>query len=437
MNARYALLGLAAVVIAGLIGRWTAPAPAPPPAPAADDRDHDHAEHAAADVEYVCPMHPQIRQDEFGTCPICFMDLVSVEPNPVDASGLSMPLSEAAAAAMEVRLATVERVPMTLSLDVFGRVATAEDGEVDVTAWTAGRIERLYVDAVGDEVRRGQPIARVYSPEVAVALRTMREAMRQVDAADDMPEGAARTARIRAADAAAEAARDELRLLGIDPDAALEDDDDTVTIRASASGTVLRRHVRTGDHVQRGTPMLSLVDLDAVWVQLDVYERDLAHVQIGQSVELRAAGVAEPIVGTIAFLDPVVDDARRAARARVQVENSDGSLRPGQLVEAVIEVPVVDRRDRPLPSIPASAVLWTGARSLVYVWDPVESPPVVMPVEVETGVESDGRVVVRSGVFPGETVVANGAMRVDAERQIRGLPSMMQGAFGPAGGADE
>lgn len=423
MTAKRLVLVALALVAALLVGRWTAPSRAESTDPAVAHAAPDDNTPATA-VEYVCPMHPQIRQDEFGTCPICFMDLVPVEAEPADPSGLAMPVSEAAAAAMQVRLAPVERTPVDLSLDVFGRVAPAEDAEVDVTAWTAGRIERLYVDAVGEEVRRGQRIARLYSPEVAVALRTMREAERQAAAAEAMPDGVARDARQRAANAAAAAARDELRLLGIDPGAATESDD-TVTIHAPAAGTVLRRHVRTGDHVARGAAMLSLVDLDAVWVQLDVYERDLGLVRVGQRVSLRAAGVAEPLEGTIAFLDPVVDGGRRVTRARVQLDNDDGALRPDQFVEGTIHVSLDDERGRPPVSVPSSAVLWTGERSLVYVWDAIEDPPVVMPIEVELGPVVGDRTVVRGGVFPGETIVANGAMRVDAERQIRGLPSMM------------
>jgi membrane fusion protein, copper/silver efflux system len=385
------------------------------------------AETAVATM-HVCPMHPQVRQEPFGTCPICFMELVPVESGGGADSALAIPMSEAAARLANVQVERVARVPVARTIRAFGRVEAPEDQQASISAWTAGRIDRLYVETIGTEVRRGQRLARIYSPELVLAQETLIHAQRIVDASTG-PDGERRRA---TGEAAVRAARTELRLLGIDDaqiDALVADGeaDEYVEIRAPSGGTVMARHVQQGDHVQRGTPILELASLDALWVQLELYERDLAHVQPGTVVDVRFPGVAgEPIRGTVAFVDPTIDARRRVARARVVVDNPDGRYRPEMFVEAELHPQYLDERGRPPVSVPASAVLWTGTRSLVYVYDPIESPPVYMPIEVELGERIGDRYVIESGVFPGEQIVVHGAFRIDASLQIRGGASMMQ-----------
>ncbi|MFT4705159.1 MAG: Cu(I)/Ag(I) efflux system membrane fusion protein, partial [Bradymonadia bacterium] len=130
-------------------GTTSAEPAAPSGGPGTDDQDA---------TEYVCPMHPQIRQDEFGTCPICFMDLVPVETDygGDDGDVPTLRLSASAASLADVRTAPVERRPLSRDIAVLGRVGVASSGDARITAWTAGRIERLYVTSVGETVRRGQ-----------------------------------------------------------------------------------------------------------------------------------------------------------------------------------------------------------------------------------------------------------------------------------------
>ena len=264
------------------------------------------------EVEYVCPMHPQIRQPEFGTCPICLMDLVPVA---VESGGdfIALQPSDAAIQLANVRIEEVGRPPLTEHIEVFGRVATAGDGAAEITAWTGGRIERLYVEVEGEEVQRGQRLARIYSPELVVAQETLLHAERILREA----ESTGSETRRRTAQAAYDAARTELRLLGFDDDDIddlVEDGeaDEYVTLRAPASGTIMERHIAEGDYVQPGTRILSLADLDEVWIQLEIFERDLPFVNVGDTVHLRA-GDAEG-EATISFIDPMIDPVRRVAR---------------------------------------------------------------------------------------------------------------------------
>lgn len=435
------LVAVVALVAAG-VGRATAPGTETSAAESEGSAQTGSAETpAAADVapaEHVCPMHPQVRQEEFGTCPICFMDLVQVSTGGGSSSDLAVTMSDAAVALAQVRTDVVRRIDLHRDLHAYGRITAPDDGDARITAWTAGRIDRLYVDTVGERVERGQPLARLYSPELVVAQETLIHAQSILAGA----EASGSDARATAARAAVDAARVEMRLLGladrqIDRLVADGEADTYVTVYAPAGGTVMRRIARAGDHVDRGTPIVELADLDQVWAQLEIYERDLPLVRPGIEVTLDVVGVPDPVIGEITFVDPVIDPTRRVARARVVLDNPDGVLRPDLLVEATARVPVTDARGRPPVSVPDTAVLWTGRRSLVYVHDPIESPPLFMPIEVELGPHVGDRYVIESGVFPGEHIVVNGAFRIDASLQIQGGPSMMHDTMVPGGGGDD
>ncbi len=426
---------VAAVLVAFWLGRVlprSADEPMSHDMHASADGSGEGSGHAAAPEEYVCPMHPQVRQDHMGTCPICHMDLVPVAPSAGGSSDVSVTLSDAAVALAQVRVQEVTRTPVTRTLELQGRVAASDDAEARITAWTAGRIERLYVDTVGEHVDRGDRLARIYSPELVVAQETLVHALDALDAA----EAAGSDARARAARASIDAARAELRLLGMSGD----DIDDVardrvahelVTVHAPASGTVMERFVREGDHVAVGAPIVALADLDTVRVELEVFERDLHLVSPGQAVTLSwtpfagaSSSARESFEGRVDFVEPVVDPVRRVGTVWVSVPNDDGDLRPDQYVVGAIDV---SPQGRPPVTVPRSAVLWTGERSLVYVYDHFVDPPVYQPVEVVLGDVIGDRVVIETGVWPGETVVVNGAFRIDAELQIRGGASMMQG----------
>lgn len=423
------------------------------------DHDHDHADHDHADhdhaaesggVEYICPMHPQIRQENFGTCPICFMDLVPVEKG-ADDGVPAVRLRDDVAARARVRTEVVRRVPLERELRLFGRLERSEAAEVDLTAWIPGRVDRLHVRETGVRVRRGQRIATVYSRELIAAQQALLQADRTLREAGGETEAArvGESPRVAAARSAREAARTELRLLGL---SARQIDDilaqgavqETVDIHARAAGTVIRRAVNEGDWVAEGDTLLQLAALDTVWAQLEVFERDLPHVRPGQRVVLRLPAFGDrDFEGEIVFIEPVLDPVRRVARARVVLSNEEGVLAPGMFVRAVVRVP---HTERPVPlSVPASAVLWTGPRSVVYVLDGFLSPPGYVPAEVVLGERIGDRWIVRDGVYETENVVVEGAFRLDANLQITGGPSMMgrfntreeDGEASPSGGGHD
>lgn len=407
-------LALVAFALGTLIG-----GEAPPPMPA----DHGHA--AERDQIWSCAMHPQIRMQEPGQCPICGMDLVPIS----DAAGSPAAaaharLSEHAKALARIRTQTVKRTEPRVEVRLLGHVEYDETRLRTVTPWTAGRIDRLSVRTTGTRIHRGQVVARLYSPEVYAAMRDLVLAAKQHEKLAKGMHGSRELA-----GSALEAARERLRLLGV-PDAQItrveekRDAPKHVEVRSSFSGTVLERLVEEGDYVQAGTALFNLADLSHVWIQIDAYESDLPHIRTGQEVLVEVESLPdEPFTGQVAFIDPVVDRSKRTARVRVEVKNRDGQLRPGMFAEAVLVVDPAEKQSRLV--IPSSAPLFTGRRSVVYVEVPGTEEPTYEMREVRLGPKAGPVYPVLAGLSEGERVVIEGAFVIDADLQLSGGRSMM------------
>ncbi|MFO7565786.1 MAG: efflux RND transporter periplasmic adaptor subunit [Enhygromyxa sp.] len=375
---------------------------------------------------WTCSMHPQIRQPEPGQCPICGMDLIPLDEA---ASGDQVELSERAAKLAKIETQEVVRIATPgIDLRLLGRVEVDESRVRNVSAWIGGRIDKLHVRETGTVVRRGQTIATMYSPEIYTAHQDLLSAAKQVARLRDASELARSSA-----EATLTAARERLRLLGIseaeiDRMQKASRPRKSVSITATEGGTVIERLVTQGQYVETGTVLYRIADLRKLWVQLDAYERDLPVLLEGQTVDIEVEALpGERFSGTIAFIDPLVDPRRRVARVRVEVDNESGNLRPGMFVEAVVRGAIgeaAEGRQKPLV-VPASAPLFTGTRSLVYVELPDAEFPTYLPRVVELGPRMGEVYPVVAGLAAGERVVVHGAFAIDADLQIRGGPSMM------------
>ena len=385
---------------------------------------------------WTCSMHPQIilpSNDQ--KCPICFMDLIPL--NVDQGAGLGpadLRLTTAAAALAEIRTAAVARRPVARSLRLVGKVSADETLERTITARFGGRLDRLHVDATGVVVQAGDPLADIYSPQLYAAQVELRTAA-QAAAADP------------SAAATLEAAGARLRLLGlgqrqIDNILAGNAVAEHLTVTAPLGGVVTRRLATQGAYVKTGEELYAIADLSRVWVRLHAFEADVPWLRTGQPVALTTRSwPGRSFAGTVAFIDPVLDQKTRSVEVRVAVDNADGALKPGMLASGVVEVAMDGRgravapgtpTDDPLV-IPATAPLLTGTRAVVYVKLPDHDQPMFQGREIELGPRAGDWYIVASGLEEGEHVVVEGAFKIDSALQIQAKPSMMNPSGGGTG----
>ena len=424
---------------------------------------------------WTCSMHPQIRQPKPGKCPICFMDLIPVTTEHADTGPRQISFSKEAIKLMEIETTPVERKFVESEIRMVGKIDYDETRVKHITAWVPGRIDRLYVDFTGITVNKGEHMVYLYSPEL---LSAQAELLQAVKAVENFKEGGSELIR-RSILATLAAAREKLRLLGLTAEQIeqIENSGKPVThltIYSPMSGIVISRHVNEGMYVQTGTPIYAVADLSHLWVKLDAYESDLLWIRYGQEVEFTTdAYPGEVFKGMISFIDPVLNDKTRTIKVRVDVDNSDGKLKPEMFVRAVVWSKVAKggrvmapklagkwicpmhpsiikteagscdicgmdlvtieslgyvtadvSKEAPL-IIPASAALITGKRAVVYVRVPQKDMPTFEGREVVLGPRAGDYYIVKSGLSEDEIVVINGNFKIDSALQIQAKPSMM------------
>jgi len=281
---------------------------------------------------WTCSMHPQIRQPKPGKCPVCGMDLIPVAKT---SGGMrTLVVSPEARALMNVETSPVERRYVTHEIRMVGKVDYDETKLGYITAWVSGRLDRLYVDYTGVEVKKGDHMAYIYSEELYSAQQELIQAVR-------FARERGRTTDVGGVNVL-EAARQKLRLLGLAEDQIkqIEKQDQPsthLTVYAPVGGIVIEKLKQEGERVKLGDRIYTIADLNLVWVHLDAYESDLPWIRYGQDVTITTeAYPGEEFHGRIAFIQPVLNDKTRTVKVRVNVPNVDGKLKPEMFVHAIV-----------------------------------------------------------------------------------------------------
>ncbi|MFI4911727.1 MAG: efflux RND transporter periplasmic adaptor subunit [Sedimentisphaeraceae bacterium JB056] len=446
-------------------------------------KDHSASEHSQQ--IWTCSMHPQIQLPEPGKCPICGMDLIVAKSSP-NVSGVKTPtltLGENAIALMEVETVPVVRQFVTAEIRMSGKIDYDETRVSYITAWIDGRLDRLFVDYTGVPVSRGDHMVYMYSPALLSAQEEYLQLLSAVEAGSN---GAFQ----RINKESLKAARDKLLLLGLKEEQIDEIEaegkvSDHVTIYSPSSGIVIDKNAVEGMYVKTGTRIYTVADMTKVWAKLDAYESDMEWLRYGQKVKFTTVSYpGQEFEGVVSFIDPILDERTRTVKLRLDVDNSDGRLKPGMFIKAVVEsniaaggrvmdmnmagkwicpmhpgvvkeslgdcdicgMPLVTTEslgyvseetgsvDKPLV-IPVSAALVTGKRAIVYikVLEDDAGESVFEGREVELGPRAGDYYIVRSGLSEGELVVTKGNFKIDSSLQIKAAGGMMS----PHGGADD
>ncbi len=360
---------------------------------------------------YQSPMHPWIKSDQPGNCTICGMKLVPVYEGDAavrEAGSTAIKLSPLSANVANIETAEVTKRPLERVIRVAGQIDDDDSAHRRLSAYVEGRIDKLFVNFVGAEVTAGQPLAAFYSRELLIARSEYVQALRQTGSADR--------------ETFLAASRQKLRRLGLTAEQIEKlpgQTGDTFDIVAPSSGTVVERKVYEGQYVKEGDVLFEIGNFSKMWFVFDAYERDLAWIRVGQTVEVTAPSVpGKVITAPITFIDPNLVMATRSAKVRVVLENplvADGDHHRREFLHKVYAEGRIRVETEPLLTVPRSGVLSPGGRPLVYV---VKGADEYEPRYVTLGRAGEDVWEVLAGLKEGERVVTTGNLLIDSQAQL-------------------
>ena len=420
--------------------------------------------------QYTCSMHPFIIRDEPGTCPICGMTLVPLQPGAAGAQPQAAPavtrwrspmdpayvrdapgkdymghdlvpvtedgggtgiisIDPVTAQNMGVRTEPVSRRKLVKTVRTVGLMTYAEGRQFSVNSKIEGWIERLYVNQEGQTVKVGQPLMAIYSPELVAAQQEYLLALnhRRKLAGSPVPEIAASAERLL------EAARTRLQYWDISPGQikAIEKSGrstKTLTLFSPHSGIVTMKRALEGMRVMAGEELLQISDISTVWINAEVYEYELPWVMVGQRARVELPFAADKVFeGRITYIYPYLNNDTRTARARIELANPGLELKPDMYANVSIDTAAVDGA----LAIPANAVLRSGKGQTVFV---ARGEGKFEPRPVHSGVTDDnGYIQILSGLKEGEAVVVSAQFMLDSESTLREALQKMTAPAGTAG----
>ena len=370
---------------------------------------HDHSNESEM---YTCSMHPQIRQNEPGSCPLCGMALIPVESSANEMDPLAIYMSPRAMQLANVVTMVVGTNQTAKTIRLNGMVMEDERQVFIQSSHIGGRVESLAVNFTGEYVKRGQVVAKIYSPELVTAQQELLEAQRIKESQPEL----------------FEAAKNKLKnwkLSDSQIEQVLKNGQpvQTVSIYAEKSGYVKERRVNLGDYIKQGAAIYEIIDLSKVWVLFDGYESDLQWIHKNDVINFTVASLpGESYSGKVSYIDPIIDSKTRVFKVRVELANKKDLLKPQMFASGILQSAPA-KGDQIV--VPKSAVMWTGERSIVYVSSKSEDQVSFKARMVTLGPSVSDGYVIKEGLTAGEEIVVNGTFSVDAAAQLAGKPSMM------------
>ncbi|MEE3999605.1 efflux RND transporter periplasmic adaptor subunit [Tenacibaculum sp. FZY0031] len=378
-----------------------------------EESSHNHKEVSKTNQMWTCSMHPQIMQPEPGDCPICGMDLIPAEAGAEGLAVNQFKLTKNALALANVQTTVIGNAISTdNTITLSGKIAENEKSNTVQVSYFAGRIERLNVNFTGEKIRKGQLLATVYSPEL---VKAQQELLTAASVKENQS-------------ALYKAVRNKLKLWKLSENQINQIErtgkvKENFPVYATVSGTVSEKLVEQGDYVSQGQVLLKIANLNSVWANFDVYENQISNFKVGQNISITTNAYSnETFKAKVSFIDPVLNQETRTVTMRAVLNNSKGKFKPAMFVTGKVEA--TEKQTEQQLSIPVTAVLWTGKRSVVYV-KPDASKPVFEMREVVLGRRVGENYLAEKGLKSGEEIVTNGVFTIDASAQLQGKKSMM------------
>lgn len=423
---------------------------------------------------WTCAMHPFIRSNKPGKCPICGMTLIPLGNVNKDSGETVLELPPETAKLAGVQVSSVERKIAKAEIRLTGKIEYNESKTLTISTRFSGRIEKLFLNYIGAFVNKGDHLAEIFSPDVCVLQRELILGKNNVE----MAKKGGNQSAIKEQASLLNAAQNKAKIWGLTNEQInkiLHDKIVTQTFEllSPISGIVIKQNFLQGQYFKEGETLFVISDISELWLLLDAYELDIPFLRYGQKVEFSVdAYPGELFSGTISYINPILNETTRTIKIRVLVNNKDGKLKPGMFAHAVIlsllgekgivmaedfkgkwispmhpeiikdspgkcdicgmdlipaekfiqsDSTLTQDTDLPLV-IPSTAPLITGKRAIVYV---EKEPGKYEGREVILGPKVDDSYIVKDGLKEGEKVVTSGNFMIDSELQLLAKPSMM------------
>ena len=380
--------------------------------------NHNHSEEIASNQMWTCSMHPQIMQPEPGDCPICGMDLIPTEAGADGLMADQFKMTDNAMALANIQTSIVGEGEIGNNfLKLSGKIKANEESNAVQVTYFGGRIEQLYVNSTGERVGAGQRLATIYSPDLVAAQQELLTASSIKESQPELYKAVKNKLKLWKLS--------EKQINAIEAAGKVQE---YFPVFATVSGTVTHKMVEEGDYVKQGQPLYKIANLNTVWAEFDAYENQIASLKVGQTIKVTTNAYRNEVFDAkVSFIDPLLNSSTRTVVVRAVLNNKNDLFKPGMFVEGKIEGAQESTSSK--ITVPATAVMWTGERSVVYIkTNPNEA--VFEMREVLLGNANGDTYTIIEGLQNGDEVVTNGTFTVDAAAQLQGKKSMMNTAGG-------
>ena len=363
---------------------------------------------------YTCSMDPQVKEDKPGKCPICHMELTPIKQEDTQANEIS--LSEQQLQLGNITTQTITETQNSIDQNYTGVLVTNQEKISTLSARAEGRIEKLYFKTIGDYVSKNQAVYELYSEDIAIAKQDYFTAYKQLSMPGDFGKNARKML---------QAAKQKLQFFGMS-NAQIESIKSTTAISphtifySTSSGTISEISATEGSYVMEGSAIIKLADLNSLWLETQVNVNYAKNLKIGQKAQITFADFPDKTINAqVSFINPEINPDTRLLLVRMEIPNPNLQLKPGMQAIARLSQP----KQKGL-FIPTDAVI--REENSAYIW--VEKRPGIFEnLMVETGVETNGMIEIKTAIDPSKKVVITGAYAINSEYIFRKGSDPMEG----------
>ncbi len=376
----------------------------------------DHSKHnkSAATTFYTCSMDPQVKEDKPGKCPICHMELTPIKQDDTEANEIS--LSKQQIQLGNITTQTISETQSSLEQNYTGVLTINQEKIKTISSRAMGRIEKLYFKTVGDYVAKNQAVYQLYSEDIAIAKQDYFTAYKQLAMPGDFGKNARNMLN---------AAKQKLLFFGL-TNAQIESIKTSKEVSpytifySTASGTISEISTTEGSYAMEGSPIIKLADLNSLWLETQVNVNYAKNLKIGQKAQITFSDFPDKTINAqVSFINPEINPDTRLLLIRMEVPNQNLLLKPG--MQAIARLTQSNIKG---VFIPTDAVIREENAS--YIW--IEKRPGVFEsIMVETGVETNGMIEIKSEMDPSKKVVITGAYAINSEYKFRKGNDPMKG----------